>query len=169
MFAPFKSDFADFVCEGDSITAEFEGFTLRATVERDDTLDSPEERDEGFWPSLDPNSAGYIGPKSKRALARHTARAQAVLDAWKADEWFYCGVYVTVWMADVPLTGRYSNALWGIECNYPERRPRTRRNSYLRTVANELAAEALAEARNVVAVLCDCPSDTAPESASAGA
>ena len=144
----FKQSFQRYVCEGDRITCEVDGFTVTATVYRDDSSDKPDERDDGFWPSLDPKSAGYIGPKSKRTLARHQAKAQAIMDAWLRDEWFYCGVAITIEKEDVQLLHRYGHALWGIECNYPGSD-----NSYLQEVANELLGEALDEARAVLAKL----------------
>lgn len=147
----FSQKFSAFVCEGDSITCEVGKFTARATIYRDDCTDTPEERQDGYWPSLDPDNAGYIGPKSKSTLARHTAKAQAVLDAWNRDEWFYCGVAVTIMLDGIPLTGRYDHALWGIECNYPGSD-----NDYLRVVANEHLDEALEAARAKLAKLCAC-------------
>lgn len=138
----FKSEFGTLVCEGDTITCEVGKFHCVATLYRDDCGDAPDERDCGFWPSLCPNSAGYIGAKSKRSLARHMAKAQGVLDAWKRDEWHYFGVAVTIEKDDVQLVGQYDNALWGVEGNYPGAD-----NSYLRCVANELLPEALDSAR----------------------
>lgn len=150
----FTRDFDRYTCEGDTITCEVDGFTLTATVYRDDQGDSPEERDEGFWPSLDPKSAGYIGPKSKSTLARHMARAKAIMEAWKNDEWFYCGVAVTASREGVELTQRYGHALWGIECNYPVKNiSRENPNTYLREVANEYAAETLDDAKAIVTKL----------------
>ena len=144
----FKSEFATFVCEGDKITCEVDGFDCVAELYRDDSGDAPDELDDGFWPSLDPKSAGYIGAKSKRSLARHTAKAQAIMDAWERDEWHYFGVVVVVYKSEVLLTSKYGNALWGIEVNYPGAD-----NSYLRRVANELLGEALDEARATLAKL----------------
>lgn len=144
----FKQQFKSYVCEGDSIACEVDGMECRATIYRDEVVDTPEERNDGFWPSLDPKSAGYIGPKSKRSLARHMAKAQAVMDAWKRDEWWYCGVAVTVSKNDVQLTHKYGSALWGVECNYPGAD-----NSYLCVVANEMLGEALEEARGTLAKL----------------
>lgn len=138
----FVKGFSEYVCEGDSITCEVDGFTVTARIYRDDCSDPPDERNMGFWPSLDPNEAGWIGPKSKRTLARRMAKAQAVMAAWKNDEWFYCGVAVTVSKADIELTHQYDHALWGIECNYPGSD-----NSYLMEVANEYVKEALESAR----------------------
>ena len=144
----FKTDFGQFVCEGDTIEARpsagkwSTGLRFVATVYRDDSGETPEQRDMGFWPSLDPQSCGYIGPKSKATLARHMRKAQAVLAAWQAEDWFYCGVAVRAFFDDIPLTGEYGHALWGIECNYPGKRA----NSYLREVANELLDDCAHEA-----------------------
>ena len=65
--------------------------------------------------------------------------------AWKADEWHYFGVAVTVSRSGVLLTGQYDHALWGIEGNYPGDK---QKNDYLRSVANDLLPEALDAARN---------------------
>lgn len=143
----FRQHFDTFACVGDAITARLPGgFTATAWIERDDCSDRPDERDDGFWPSRNPKDAGYIGNKSERAFRRHRAHAKEVMRAWQAEEWFYCGVCVVIEKAGVRLTTEYGNALWGIDCNYPGP-SRYRRNNYLRHVANELLAEALAEAQ----------------------
>lgn len=138
----FKKHFGAYVCEGDSVTCTVGHFTATATIYRDDSSDAPDERQDGFWPSLDPKDAGYIGPRSKRTLARHRGKAQSIMDAWKRDDWFYCGVAMTIEACGTQLTAKYDNALWGVECNYPGSR-----NTYLRDVANELLPEAIDEAR----------------------
>ena len=53
----FTTNFDRFVCEGDTIECAVDGITLVARVYRDDNSDTPEERDDGFWPSLDPNGS----------------------------------------------------------------------------------------------------------------
>lgn len=146
-------DFDRYVCEGDAVTVEIDGFTLTATIYRDDDGSAPDERQDGFWPSLDENDAGYIGAKSKSTLARHKARAEAVMQAWRDDEWFYCGVAVTVEREGVQLTGDYDHAIWGVECNYPERNKRHFPNRYLAECANEYISEALNAARDKIARL----------------
>ena len=148
-------DFDHYVCEGDTVTLDIDGFTLTATLYRDDDHGAPDERDDGFWPSLDPNNAGYIGNKSKSTLARHMAFAEQVMQAWRDDEWFYGGVAVTVEREGVQLTGRYDHAVWGLECNYPERNKRRRPNDYLAEVASEFIEEALDAARAKIAALCE--------------
>lgn len=143
----FRKHFSKFVCEGDYITAYLPGdFVATARIVRDDCSDTPPQRDDGFWPSQDPKAAGYIGAKSQRTFERQMAKAKEVLRAWEADEWFYCGVCVTIAKEGVQLTGQYDNALWGVDCNYPGR-SRFRPNSYLRCVANELLGEALDQAK----------------------
>jgi len=150
----FTKDFDRYVCEGDTITCHVDGFDLTARIYRDDCSDRPDERQDGFWPSLDPQSAGYIGPKSQRTLDRHMARAKAVMNAWLNDEWFYCGVAVTAEKNGITVTDEFSNALWGIECNYPTTR-KGNPNTYLREVANEYVSEVLAEAHANIASLVD--------------
>lgn len=153
----FTEHFRQYASEGDSIDYRVTvaglatGLRFVATLYRDESGEGPEERSDGFWPSLDPQSAGYIGPKSEATLKRHTAKAQAVLDAWNNDEWFYCGVAVRAFFDDEPLTGEYGAALWGVDCNYPQHygqgRPRGwYPNHYLREVANEQLSECVPEA-----------------------
>lgn len=145
----FTQSFQRYACEGDSIHTTIDGFQVTARIYRDDCGDTPEERDCGFWPSLDPKGAGYIGPKSQSTLRRHLKKAHTILEAWRNDEWFYCGVSLTVERAGVELTGEFDHALWGIECNYPGSD-----NSYLSGVANELLSEALDAAREKLSELC---------------
>lgn len=144
----FIKPFQNYVCEGDTITCEVEGFTLTARVYRDDCSDKPDERDCCFWPSKDKNAAGYV---PRRKFKAEQAKAERIMAAWLNDEWFYCGVAVTVERAGVQLTDRYANALWGVECNYPDSD-----NDYLRSVANDLLSEALEEAKAKLAELCAC-------------
>ena len=78
----FRETFEDFVCEGDSISTEVDGFTVTARIERDDCGDAPDQRQDGFWPSLDPESAGFIGAgKGQDDLDTATVRARAVIRA----------------------------------------------------------------------------------------
>ena len=144
-------DFRSYVCEGDAVSVTHEGVTYTATIHRDDISDAPDERQDGFWPSLDKSDAGYIGAKSKRTLARHMARAQSIMDAWKADEWFFCGVTISATIEDdegeeVSL-GDHLASLWGIECNYPSHDKRRTPNAYLSECANDLLCEAIDQAQ----------------------
>jgi hypothetical protein len=146
----FTTHFRDYACEGDSIESRvtmggfYTGLHLVATIYRDDDTTPPDKRQDGYWPSLDPNDNGYIGAKSKATLARHTKRAKDALEGWNNDDWFYCGVAVRAWFDDIPLTEEFAHAVWGVECNYPS--GRKNRNAYLLELANESAVECSQEA-----------------------
>lgn len=149
----FTEAFGEYVCEGDSIDVEINGILYRATVRRDDSSDAPDERQDGFWPSLNPADAGYIGAKSRRTLGRAMAHAEEIMRAWRADEWFFCGVTISAHLSVDEYdhdTGRFEvdlaehcASLWGIECNYPRTDKRRPVNGYLNEVANELLPEAM--------------------------
>jgi len=145
----FSKTFDRFVCEGDTITAQVDGYAVMARVVRDDIPDAPDKRQDGFWPTLDPQDAGFMGAeKTKADLETAKARAKSVMDAWEADEWFYCGIVVRVSRAGVTLDD-HAASLWGIEANYPDSD-----NAYLTEVACELAPEAIDAARVALATLC---------------
>lgn len=112
-----------------------------ATIWDDDCNMPPDQHSEGFWPSLDPQSAGYIGPKSRRALAYHHAKAEEIMRSWRNDEWRYVGIAVTAHKADVQLTDDFVHALWGIESTSP---------GYLREVAEDLLTECRDEALEIL-------------------
>lgn len=147
----FLTDFNRFACVGDTIEAKAllgpwsTGLRLEATIYADDDTSEPDKRQDGFWPSLDPNDCGYIGPKSKATLAKEMRRAQMVMDAWRNDEWRYVGVAVRAWFDDIPLTDEYGHAVWGTEMNYPAK-GKANPNRYLRDLANESAYECAREA-----------------------
>lgn len=133
-----------------------DGYYVRVRIERDKGQESPEKHSDGFWPSLDPESAGYIGKKSKKTLANHMNHARRVMATWYAGEWCYVGVVVTVWKTWTPtgepmqLSEEYDNAVWSCDCNYPsmkQGRTNIGRNYYLASIANDLAREALAKVR----------------------
>jgi hypothetical protein len=153
----FKTGFDNYICEGDSIVCQIDGFLITARIVRDDCPDKPDERDEGFWPSANPDKPGYVGRENIKRIGQLTERAKAVMAAWLNDEWFYCGLVLSVERAGVTLTDSAAS-LWGIECNYPkdDLRPDYEPNSYLMDVANELLPDALCEARKAIGRLCQC-------------
>lgn len=142
----FIEDFDTCVCLGESIHAWVAGFSVTAFVERDDGSDAPDERQEGFWPSLYKDAPGFIGPgnRFRQRFADAQAKAEAIMEAWKAGDWFYCGIVLSISYDDVLLDDRAAS-LWGIEANYPGTD-----NSNLRTVANELLPDAVARGREVL-------------------
>ena len=48
----FAQGFPSYVCPGDVISCEAGPFTVLAQVVPDDCLDAPDQRQDGFWPSL---------------------------------------------------------------------------------------------------------------------
>jgi len=140
----FDKPFDKFVCVGDEITATIGELSFRARVECDDTPDTPDQRQDGFWPSNNPDDAGWIGKNGDLVAAQK--RAQYIMDSWRADDWFYCGIVVSVWVGD-HIINDHATSLWGIEANYPPSEENTTPNDYLTKVARELLPEAIDVAR----------------------
>ena len=101
--------FDSYVCEGDSITWQTEGFDITARIEYDQDC-KPSDFD------------CYSPIKIKQ---------------WKNDEWFFCGVVLSVSFNGVELSD-HAASLWGVDCNYNKKS-----NRYLSEVAKELECEAL--------------------------
>ena len=146
----FTEKFQNYACLGDSISVDIDDYTVTARIAHDDTGDKPNERDCGFWPSLDPNVAGFIGAGNRwrKRFDEQQAKAESVMAAWLNDDWFYCGIILSVTIGETELTD-HAASLWGIEANYPDSK-----NAYLFQVANELLPEALDAAKIDRARLC---------------
>ena len=146
----FTQKFDDFVCLGHTITCTVDGFTVTARISRDEVPDAPDQRQDGFWPSLYKDDAGFIGSGNgfRDRFAKAQAKAEAVMAAWKNDEWFYCGIILSVALEGVDLTD-HAASLWGIEANYSDSD-----NTYLAEVANELLSEAIESAKTERARQC---------------
>ena len=151
----FSQKFDAYVCIGDTITCTVDGYTVTARISHDETTDAPDKRQDGFWPSLYPNDAGFIGAGNgwRDRFDKAQAMAERVMAAWKSDEWYYCGVILSVSINGITLH-RFAASLWGIEANYPDSD-----NAYLTEVANELLSEALetakSERKRQCAILCE--------------
>ena len=154
----FTQKFDDYVCIGDAITCTVDRYTVTARIAYDDPPDAPDERQDGFWPSLYPNDAGFIGAGNgwRDRFDTAQAKAEAVMAAWKNDEWIYCGIILAVAIDGLVLTD-HAASLWGIETNYPDSD-----NAYLAEAANELLLEAITEAKaeraRQCAILCQSES-----------
>lgn len=129
----------------------------------DDSPDKPDERDEGFWPSLDPDAPGYIGDclpddvtgqGQQARFAEQMEAAESRMAAWEAGQWEYVGVVARahIW---IPVGGRSfrtmtldSAGLWGIESDAGD---------YLRSVFDEERGELLAQLRTLGAALGQLP------------
>lgn len=142
----FTQGFQSYVCPGDSITCEAGLFTVLAQIAPDDCPDAPDQRQDGFWPSLYADAPGFIGPGSnhRQRFADAHAKAEAVIEGWRNGDWFYCGIVLSVSLEGVQLAS-HAASLWGIEANYPGTD-----NIYLTEVANELLPEAVSVARETL-------------------
>ena len=145
----FSDRFDSFVCTGDTITCEADGFTITARIVPDDCGDAPDQRQDGFWPSLYKDAPGFIGPGNgfRERFAKAQAEAESVMEGWRKGDWFYCGVVLSVALEGVTLDS-HAASLWGVEANYPGSD-----NAHLSEVADELLPEALDTARAVLARL----------------
>ena len=75
----FTQKFSGFVCLGDSITCEVEPYTVTARIAHDDTGGRPDQRQDGFWPSLYKDDAGFIGAGNGFRARFDKAQAKACL------------------------------------------------------------------------------------------
>ena len=149
----FTERFAAFVSAGDTIACEAGGFAVMAQIVLDDCPDAPDQRQDGFWPSLYINDPGFIGPGNgfRERFAKAQAEAEAVMEGWRKGDWFYCGIVLSVALEGVTLADNAAS-LWGVEANYPGSD-----NANLTEVADELLPEALDTARAVLARLRAAP------------
>jgi hypothetical protein len=112
--------FDRYVCVGDSIQWSAEGFDIRARVE--------------FDSDTSPRDFDCYSPR--------------VIKLWEDNEWFFCGVVLSVSFNGVELSD-HAASLWGVDCNYPSRRKNP--NWYLSEVCSELQSEAIETARAEIA------------------
>ena len=126
--APFTTPFDSYACEGDTITGTLAGYDLTARIVRDD--DHKIDDDDCHNP--DQRVTGCDDEQQAKLLEARRA--------WFDDEWFYCGIVISVSRNGV-LIDNHAASLWGIECNYPGGG-----NAYLLDIANELAGEAVERA-----------------------
>ena len=146
----FTERFDTFVCEGDCIACEQDGFRIVARIVRDDSPDAPDQRQDGFWPSLYKDAPGFIGPgpNHRERFAKAKAEAEAIMEAWRRGDWFYCGIVLSVSLDGVILD-EHAISLWGVEANYPESD-----NTRLTDAADDLLPDAIAIGRRAAQRLC---------------
>lgn len=119
--------FDKYVCSGDTITIEDGLFTFTARIEFDQ---DSRPKDHGGFDQADPD----YGDENA-----------AIIQAWRNDEWFYCGIIISADYNGVELPDEHLASLWGIEANFPNSD-----NKYLGEVAHELIPEAKERALKIV-------------------
>lgn len=118
---------------------------------RDNHASAPDQMQDGYWPSLDPEDAGFIGEgKTAADLKREKAKARLRYNRWLGDAWHYVGVVARA-VVFIPAGGQSfrvlelrSAGLWGIESDS---------GSYLRDVYEEQREELRAELATLAAAL----------------
>ena len=133
----FTTNFDDYICTGDKITTEIDGFVIQAEV----VFDVDYHIADNDCHSLEQAVTGSSEEQHKKILEAH--------GAWIAGEWWYGGLVLSVNKADVVLSDNAAS-IWGLEINYPNGD-----NSYLTEVANELLPEALEEGKRVLKTLLE--------------
>ena len=83
------------------------------------------------------------------SLFDYECYSEEQIKQWKNDEWFFCGIVLSVYKAGVCLSNNAAS-LWGIECNFPGTS-----NDYLLDVVKELENEALQQAEIILKKLID--------------
>jgi hypothetical protein len=118
--------------------AQIPSIVFEVLTPPDDSPDKPDQRDDGFWPSRDPNAAGYVEPDK---FDSELAKAHERMDAFERGDWQYVGVRVRA-VISLPMGGgsfvEYtltSPGLWGVESDCAD---------YIAEVAEEEKAQLLA-------------------------
>lgn len=124
----FTEKFGNYVCEGDTITATKNGLTYTAKIKRDETY------------GIDDDDSHNIDQKVTGCNSRQQKKLLAARKAWFNDEWFFCGIVISVYTELGVLLDDHAASLWGMEANYPTGKKNP--NSYLTDTANDLFNEA---------------------------
>jgi hypothetical protein len=92
--------------------------TWELVTEPDISSDGPEERDEAFWPSDDPEHCAYVAPENFESAM---AEAKDRMERFQSGDWEYVGVIASARLL-IPIGGGsfriidvQSAGLWGIE------------------------------------------------------
>lgn len=126
--------FPNGVFPGYEVHWQQDGFHLIAEIENDSDSDPHEFDQPGCcFDTSDPE---------------HGEQNKEYLRAWLNDEWFYCTVIVTAYRVGIKLG---EATLSSVDANFPN--GRADQNWYLSCVADELAPEAIKEARDTLRAL----------------
>lgn len=133
--------------------------------EYDESADRPDQMQDGFWPSLDPLAAGFIGDdptdvdgtkQASRFLEQQKA-AEFRMAAFDAGDWNYMGVRARA-IIHIPLGGQSfrvlrieSAGLWGIESDCGD--------DYVSSIFDEQRDSLLAELKTLGAAFGPTPGD----------
>ena len=129
----FPNQFSGFVCAGDCLQVEINGITFMARIEPDPFADI----DDDDCHNLDQSITGCNEHQQRRLIEAR--------EAYKRDEWFYCGITLHAQHIATGASWDGLESLWRIEANYPGSY-----NTYLTEVANELLASAVEQVQDKI-------------------
>lgn len=91
-------------------------------IQDDDQQPRPDTRDDGFWPSRDPESSGYVLPENFEA---EYSRAVERMVAFDRGDWYWIGVRARAeirvpYGQDFITTTIDSPGLWGVDSDCGE-------------------------------------------------
>lgn len=107
----------------------------------DDLQEAPDENDEGFWPSLNKDDAGYVGEKPVVSFSEQMQAATERMAAWRRRDWGYICVRakaliaIPVGQCGICTYELESAGVWGIESDSEE--------SHLQEIYDEQKVELL--------------------------
>jgi|TARA_R100000458_G_C8250511_1_gene227544 hypothetical protein len=125
-----NGQFNNFVCAGDTIRDNVNGWGVRVSV----LHDSDYHIDDDDMHSENQALTGLNEEAHKSLMAARTS--------WFRNDWFYGGVSVSIYREGVELA---EQSIWGVEVNYPNSN-----NEYLMELANELLEECFTEAHHKI-------------------
>lgn len=134
----FTTHFDDYALPYETISTDVGEFTITARIERDDDTGI----DDDDYHNPDRDITGLSVGRHRSMMTRRKA--------WFNNEWFYCGIVLSVSKAGIELDD-HAASLWGIECNYPLKNS----NKYLMEVSNQLLPDAVESGRTILKTLTD--------------
>jgi len=111
----------------------------------DEAANRPDKMQDGFWPSQNPDDAGYCGPCTAEEFAEHERNAKQRMVDYESGQWGYVGVRARA-LCFVVRNGvgvhmsLESPGLWGIESDSGDEYLQSVYNDEIATLKDLIAA-----------------------------
>lgn len=138
-------------------TRKSDGFYVQfeRVIIDDDAADRPDQMQDGFWPSQDPDNAGYVGDCTAEQFAEHQRAAERRMRDYDSGTWNYVGVRARA-LCFIVCNGvgthitLESAGLWGIESDSGD--------DYL----DEVYHEEIGQLKNIIAAMSNPTYENGP-------